>query len=156
MKKQLALCLAVCLLLTGCSGWLDGDYVSVTPYEAPDSALSGQIVTVANYGQLCQAIRTLVHSGASGGLISMARYDQTMAEYDMMTAIRHISTNDPIAAYAVDKIHGELGTSGGQTAIALQIDYIHDRSEIRRIRRVNAEDDATEQIAMELSQYSTA
>ena len=155
MKKILVLILTLALCLSGCSSWMEGHYVSVTPYEDPGNKAELQTITANNYGQLCQAIRTMVRSGSTSGVISVAAYDQATIDVDKNVATNYILTNDPIAAYAVENISVELGTHAGQPALAVEIRYIHDRSEIMAITRVHGEDDAVAVIAAELGKYNT-
>jgi len=63
-------------------------------------------------------------------------------ETGMAVAMRYVMENDPIGAYAVDSITYEWGYSGGEPAVAVQITYLHSRSEIRRIRKVETMEDA--------------
>lgn len=135
MKRSIACILIFCLVLSGCSGLLDGRYVSVTPHQEQSSQTEEEIVSVSNYDALLQTIRGIVEDGAETGIISVARYDQDRVDRDTAKAVEHIMTADPIGTYAVAEITYDLGTNAGQPAVALNISYIHDRSEIRKIQR---------------------
>jgi transglutaminase/protease-like cytokinesis protein 3 len=54
----------------------------------------------------------------------------------MEMAANAILISNPIAAYAVEEIACELGTNSGQSAIAVNITYLHDKKEILKISRV--------------------
>lgn len=154
MKRIIAILLSLCLLLGGCAGVFDGSYVSVTPYEEQGSGVDTQAVSAANYTQLRNALRTMARSGTASGIISVARYDQAQVERDMKAAVQDITENDPIAAYAVEEISFELGTNAGQPAVAVEISYLHDRAEIRKIQTVAQLENAQTVIASELSKCS--
>ena len=66
----------------------------------------------------------------------MSRYDQTRLESDLAQAQEALLKNDPIAAYAVDTIHCEIGMNSGQNAVAVSIGYLYDKKEILKITRV--------------------
>ena len=155
MKKSIAIYLCICLLLTGCANIFDGHYVSITPHEEPNNAVDTQAVSAANYDDLCAALQTMTNSGSTSGLISVAQYPQYAVEGDMKRAVTQTMAQDPVSAYAVESIEFELGSSAGQSAIAVQIAYVHDRTEIQKIRNVSDMDDAKNRIALELNKLST-
>ena len=155
MKRIIAVCLCACLCLTGCANMFDGHYVNVTPHEEQNNAADTQAVSAADYDQLCNALQTMTRSGAESGVISVAQYDQSDVDGDMKRAIGETLAHDPITAYAVEQIQYELGASAGQPAIAVQISYVHDRTQIQKIRKVVDLQDAKDQIALELNKCST-
>lgn len=155
MKKSIAICLLACLYLTGCANMFDGHYVSITPHEEPTSAVGNQAVSASNYEQLCSALQTMTRSGIENGIISVAQYDQTTVDVDTKRAINQAMLYDPITAYAVEDIQYELGTNAGQSAIAVQIRYIHDKTQIQNIRKVVDMTDVKNRIALELNNCNT-
>ena len=155
MKRIFALCLLLCLLLSGCANVFDGHYVSITPYEGQQADTQNQAVAAANYDQLCSALRAFTNSGSTTGVISVAHYDQGIVRQDMTKAISKIRSEDPITAYAVDSIQFEVGSNAGKPAIALEISYIHDLVEIKKIRHVEQMEDAKTEISQELTKCST-
>ena len=52
--------LAVCLLLTGCESWMDGEYHSVRPHTEQGSREEQEIAKVSNYTQMCEALEDMV------------------------------------------------------------------------------------------------
>lgn len=136
MKRALPIFLALCLLLTGCSNWLDGSYHNVTRHEDQNSQTEEEILSVSNYYELYATLVNLVGEGKESGIISVARYDQARVEADTRTAIHAVMTYDPIGAYAVENIEFELGASGGQAAVAVTVTYLHSRAEILKIRHL--------------------
>lgn len=155
MKKCVAIFLCVCLLLTGCTNIFDGHYVSITPHEEPNSVVDTQAVSASDFDDLCAALQAMTHSGSTSGLISVAQYPKSSVNVDMRRAIRETMVFDPITAYAVETIEFELGSSAGQPAIAVQITYLHDRTEIHKIRKVTDMENAKSRIALELTKCST-
>lgn len=123
-------------MLSGCAGWMDGHYHNVTRYEDEGSQQMAEVLKVSDYGQLCAALGEMAQTGTESGVISVAEYDQNKVASDMRRAVEYTLKKDPIAAYAVEKFDYEVGTSSGQPAIAVTITYLHDRTEIRKIRQL--------------------
>ncbi len=147
MKKGIiALVLAVCMLLGGCDSLLDGEYVYTQPHENMDSSWQNAAVHAQNYWQLYGALEDMVTNGATQGVIFVSRYDQAKVTKDMQSATKRLLEVNPIAAYAVADIKAELGTAGGEAALAVEIAYLHDRGEIRRIQKVDGIDAAAGKI----------
>lgn len=155
MKSLLALALAICVVLSGCTGLFDGSYESVKLHEQSSDQIVGGAPTVVNYGQLCQAIRSMARSGATIGAIDMSQYDADVMERDVAAAIKNIMTNDPIAAYAVADMQFEIKQDQQQPTASLRIQYLHDRSEIQRIVRVDWMEEARTQITDNLVKFDT-
>ncbi len=130
-----ALLLALCLLLSGCASWMEGNYHSVRPHEEQrDEEASGD-VAVSSYSGLYRALENMVHNGKTATLLSVANYNQLVVARDMQAAVQEVKTLDPIGAYAVDNIQFEVGTNGGQPAISVTISY---RNAVQNIRSVNS------------------
>lgn len=130
-----AFLLCLSLLLTGCN-WPGGSYVSVTPHQEQRQYLQTQAVSVADYTQLCAALERIVSSGAETATLLMSDYPPEKLDSDLAAADRYICREYPIGAYAVKELSCEVGTSVGQTAVAVMVEYHHGRSELLRIRTV--------------------
>lgn len=154
MKRFAVLVLWVCLLLTGC-GWLNGSYVSVTPHQQSSSGSSGQEIEAKNYLQLRTAIENMVSSGTESCVISVANFREDQLESSMEMAARYIKSTYPMGAYAVNELSYEIGTSGGVTAVAVQISYLHSRTELQAIDRVSDMEQVRELIEKALTRYDT-
>lgn len=137
MKRLLLCILAISLLLGGCSNLWNGEYHSTRPHEIQSGQDAVGDMSAANYTELCNALEKLVSEGITAGVITVARYNQNQLISDMNRAIQEVRATDPIAAYAVEAIKFDAGTNGGKNAVAVSISYVHDRSEIRKIRRVS-------------------
>lgn len=135
MKRTIICILLGCILLSGCDGMLDGHYVFVEPHREENSHTETQNVSVRNFDGLLEVLRDMVENGTESGLISVAQYSKDRIEPDMDRAMEYILTKDPIGTYAVKNITYDLGTSAGQPAVSLNIEYLRGRSEIRKIQR---------------------
>lgn len=150
MKRVIICILLASLLLSGCTGWLNASYHSVTRYEDDGSQEDAQIVSVSSFSGMCQTLCELVASGTQSAIISVSRYDQEKVASDMERAIENVMATDPVAAYAVENIVFELGANAGQPAVALTIGYIHDRTEILKISRLETMEEAKAAMAAAL------
>lgn len=136
MKAKIsASALLLCLLLTGCS-WTEGSYVSVTPHQEHRTNTQTAVISASDYLQLTEALTEMIADGIESAAINVAEYPTASVESGMAVAVRYAMENDPVGAYAVESIEYELGTSGGQPALAVKIRYRHSRMEIQRIHRI--------------------
>lgn len=155
MKSRIIpLILALCLALTGCS-WPNGSYVSVKPHQEQRQTPQSSVVHAANYLDLIEALRNMVASGTENAAIIVADYPPNAVESGMAVAIRYVMENDPVGAYAVENIQYELGSSAGQSAVALQIAYRHSRSELRQIHQLRTMEEAEAVVEKALQDYDT-
>ena len=151
--KRVCLCLtlAVCLMLSGCGGWMDGNYVSVTPHEAKLTDVQSGSVSASNYTELLDALTGMVDSGIETAVINVADYDQSAVENGMSTAVRYLQRTYPLGAYAIEKTDYEIGTSSGVPAVSVSISYLHGRSEIRKIQKAQDMEAACQKIGKALT-----
>ena len=154
MKRLAAITLAICLLLTGC-GWMSGSYHSVTPHQQHSGGNDSQVVIAENYLQLRTALENMVSSGTENSVISVANFHQDQLLDSMDMAVRHVKTTFPIGAWAVEEVTYEVGTIGDVSAVAVEILYRHERSEIQRIQQVPDMERAKILIGNALSSYET-
>lgn len=144
MKRRI-ICLlaALCLTLSGC-GWMDGNYSSEKLHEDHSQGGGSTDISAANYQELCAALGDMIASGKEKGIIYVGEYDQSAVEASIAAAVRNALTMTPLGAYAVESIDYELGSNSGKPAVALEITYLHGRTEIRKIRKA-ADMEAAEQ-----------
>ena len=165
-RKILALLAVACLLLSGCTDWTDGSYTSIKPHTERQQQIANQNVSVATYQQLRSALIEMVESGNQSLLINVANMNQDSVEADMERVLQYITKVNPIGVYAVEKISYELGTSGGQPALSVTVEYNHNRAEILRIKQAKGRQEANEilydalegfetGVVMRVSQYQT-
>ena len=153
MKLKMAvLMLSFCLLMSGC-GMLDGAYISITPHREQRQSIQSDVITAANYLELLGAIEEMIAGGTEVAAINVAEYPADMIEHGMERAVEHALNNDPLGSYAVEEILYELGTSSGMPAVSVSITYLHNRSEIQRIRTVADMAEAENVVAGALEGY---
>lgn len=136
MKRFIPALILLCMLLSGCSTLFDGSYIHVEPHKVEGGQQDSENVSADNYDSLCSALAGMAENGTASGIISVPNYDQNQLRWDIDRAVQHTLQTSPIAAWAVENISCEIGSSGGQSAVAVNITYIHDRAEIQKIRKV--------------------
>lgn len=136
MKRLVIAVLVICVLLSGCANILDGSYYYTTPHENVHDQEGDTVISVENYNQLYNALSNAIEDGVQSQVISVSNYDIKKIEQDIRQIRARIKWVHPIAAYAVEDISYEFGTSAGQSAIAVTISYSRDQSELHRIREV--------------------
>ena len=150
--RIMALCLILCMMLSGCGSWMDGSYSSVKPHTERQNQSGGEAIAVSNYNQLRQAMAELIENGAETILINVAQMDQSMVTENMERAIRHILQMNPIGSYAVESVKYEQGISGGQPSLAVTVEYNQNRAELRSLKEADGMTEALEIVANALSQ----
>lgn len=141
----------LCLLLAGCN-WAEGNFHSATLHQ--EHIQNGDIsdVSAANAQELCTALENMIAIGQEKAIVYVTEYDPDKVSTGIRNAVRNTLQNYPLAAYAVEDIAYELGTSGGKSAIALEITYIHNRAEIQRIQKTADMEQAKEAIFTALTE----
>lgn len=136
MKRRfLGLVLILAVLLGGCS-WMEGNYVSVTPHRTHLTEIQTDDLSAKSYSELRQIMVDLTEAGTESAVIHVAEYDQDSVKKGMEDAVRYVSQVLPIGAYAIDRVDYEIGANAGQPAISVNISYLHGRSELRNIHKV--------------------
>lgn len=153
MKRFIPLFLMLCLLLAGCSNWLDGSYHSVKPHEGQHGTSNDQMTAVASYTTLSRVLTNMVETGTETITLSLAHYDQLVIAQDMRRVIQEITEKNPIGAFAVDTISFELGTNSGEPAVAVTVTYRFDRNEISKIRKVSEREEFQKELENALCAY---
>lgn len=146
MKRYLIGLVAACLLLSGCSSWMDGSHVTVMNHQDQSSGVQTSALSAADYMELVTVLEQMVESGTENGVISVAEYDQEKLEDGVEKAIAYVLERFPLGDYAVETMAYEMGSGGGHPAVSVNISYIHGRSEIRQIQKVTDMEDARTKI----------
>lgn len=154
-KILLILLLTACVSLSGCS-WLDGAYVSVAPHRQQSVNTATQEVEVSNYLQLRAALEEMVNSGTENRVIIVADFSQEQLDRSLNLVSRYIKTVYPIGAYAVEDIICETGTTGGVPAVAVNITYLHNRTEILGIQNTRDMEQVQSLVAEAMTRYDTS
>ena len=155
MRRLISCFLALSLLLSGCS-WLDGSYSSVTPHQQHSDGEESLPETAENYLQLRDALENMVLSGVQSDVISLKNFRQDQISDSMDLAVRYVKTSFPMGAYAVEDITYELGSVGGDPAVAVEITYLHEYREIQAVQRVADMDQVRERIGQALKTYEAS
>lgn len=152
MKKVPVIVLALCLLLSGCTSWMDGSYHTSSLYQDEGYKAPQQSIEVSNFNQLRQALAELVEAGQESGVITAQTLSEDFFEKNMDNAISYVTDNNPIGAYAVEELTYELGTNGGVQAVSVTIIYNHNQSQIRRLKSCADMDAAMDMITEALGE----
>ncbi|MBE6917222.1 MAG: transglutaminase domain-containing protein [Ruminococcaceae bacterium] len=155
MKKSVILIIVLCLLLSGCSNWLNGNYSSVVPHTEPNEQINTPSASIANYFQTKLELISMVKNGTESAVLTILYPSDKDAEADMIKAIDEVCRTDPYAVYAVQGIRYELGTSSGQSAIHVQITYRQNRVDVKTIHAVKDVEEAKLLIAEQLDACSS-
>ena len=149
MKRVIVLLLVFSLLLSGCSLFAD-QYVSVTPHRNSTGGMESKVMSASNYSQLRDAFVELVHSGTESGIIHVSDYNPILLEQGLADAVYYVQNYDAIAAYCVEAIEYEKGTSGMVPAVAVTIRYLYDSRTVRQIPSVRNSEALWEMVATAL------
>ena len=156
MKKRLVcLFLLLSLALSGC-GLHDSVYVSVTPHQEHRQTAQAEIVSASNYLDLIEALTDAIHNRTETTTISLATYPPKAVTSGMSVAIRYAMENDPIGAYAVDSIQYDIGSNGGQPAVAVQIRYLRNLLEIRQLPHLENMEQAAQAVRTALEKHEAS
>lgn len=149
----IVLLVSFCLVLCGCQFWMDGEHYSVKPHTEDDVPQDPGTLSVYSYNSLRTVLEMLIEDVTSQAVINLSGFSEEQMEAYMDRAIAQTMKNHAIAAYAVDEIKYEIGTNAGKPAVALEITYLHSRSEILRMKRAADMDEAQAIILDALDEY---
>lgn len=138
--RILALCLALCLALSGCTGWMDGSYVSIKPHtEKNDPSNQGRI-TVASREEIQQALEKLIERGSETGKLYVVGLTKEAAQEAMTQAVADVLRLHPVAVFVAEDITWELGMAANETALAVTVHYNQNRAQLHNIRKAASMD----------------
>lgn len=161
--RILALLLALCLL-SGCSGLYSDSYVWVQehndPYaykEAPETETEPEeteapLPAVSNYYEIMSLLRGYVNTGVTQGQFLIEAYDGDR-EQELSEAFRAIASEDPIGAYAIERIRYTQALQNGAWLVTVEAAYRHTVAEIESVRSVRGNERALALITDALSRY---
>lgn len=155
-KMSWLLCLILaCFMLWGCQMGIDGSYHSVKPHVQSGTPQVPQNAEAKTYLELRDIMKNLVETGTQTGVIFVDSMTVQDAESYMQMAVRYITQVHALGSYAVDEVTYELGTNSGRQAVAVNISYIHGRTEILRLQEVADMDGVMEMIYQSLEQIDS-
>lgn len=137
MKKRLfALCLCLSLSLTGCAAMLERDYLSVTPHaRLPAATDDSTTVWVETYPELVDAIFSLVSEHRESGVIRLRNWKGNVRQ-NLSDACDEVSHDDPLGAYAVDRIKPEFVRIATYYEATVSIDYRRTAEQVASVNTV--------------------
>lgn len=138
-----ALVLVLCVILSGCSLWMDGEYLSVVPHQEQNLGSSNTVVDITAYSQLPDVLTDMVESGMASGAVTAPELNQKDLRDYLDDVVKDVAENTAIGAYAVENITYDIGTNRGKFAIAFHISYYLNRSDVLRIKHVQTTQEAT-------------
>lgn len=150
MKKWLVCLISVCLLFSGCSSWMDGNYHSTVPDTQPQGEPVDIAISVEDRTQLYQVLADLVENGAESALITIASTTEAQAKEELEQVIEKLMQEDPIAAYLVEQIKYEIGTNSGRIACGLAFSYRQNKTPVQNILKVTDLEQARVAVAAQL------
>ncbi len=158
--------LALVLLAVLCAGCGDEGYVSVTPHQVGLSqSADKEAVEVRGYTELRSALVSLIDSGSTKGLFSLAEYPADAVLEDMEKVMEYARKRYPLGAYAVESITYDFGTGLGASAMSVDITYRPGAAEsLERIQTVrwvsgaeaavqDALDECAERLVLQVTGY---
>lgn len=153
--KVTALLFVSAVLLAGCDVWSAGEYTWIEKVELPRLPESGQQISASNYFQLQNVLKKMIENGNTHETISVANYPPNKIAGDVESAAETVRREHPIAAYAVEAVTWEMGISAGEPVLVIEIQYLHDKTDIRNIITVDNNAAAEEMIAKALTDCQT-
>ena len=152
MRESAIVVLLFCfsLLFCGCDLWMDGNYYSYEPHLEENAPLDQESIEVLSYNGLRDALVELVEDGTQKTVIYISGFTPDQLESYMSRAVKNVTQLNAVGAYAVESISYEIGTTGGKPAIAVEIAYVHSRSEILRIKQTKTMEEAVNVITAAL------
>ncbi len=137
---RLAAGLALCLLLTGCTGGLaSGDTLSVTPHqETGDTERATEDLLYANsYDELYDVVMSMAKSRMTSGVIQVNSYVGDLSG-DFENICQQITHVDPFGAYAVYYISSTITRIVSYYEINVSITYSKNLSRIQSLGRATS------------------
>ena len=132
-----ALVLALCLALGGCSRLLNREYVDVTPHNAaPTAEGDPSVLRAESYQELVNALSYFINAGTETGSVRLYLQSEE-AEQDMEEAIREVTQEDPLGAYAVEFIRYNLTPVVTYLDAEIRITYRRTPEQVAAIANVN-------------------
>ena len=147
-RRTVALILAFCLSLSGCSSLLSGEKYWEQPHHIPSFPDSNQELTASNYQELLQVLSASIEQGLEQFTISAAQYDQDILQQDINRAMQDVRLTNPVASFAVTDMICQIGTSAGESVLVVKASYLYDQNTINSIPRV-ADNEAARQAISE-------
>lgn len=155
MKRILAACLLISLMLSGCSVWNSGEYSSVTPHTEPGNRVQRPTISVYSYTELTVALSTIIEGGTESGVLYLQYGTEETNKRDIELAVREVQTRNPYADYAVESIGYVFGVSGSRNAVNIRVAYLPNRVRMDKIRTARTVTEAKGIVTRQLEECSS-
>lgn len=139
-------------MMSGCGTWMQGSYVSITPYMGQTGSNEQDSAWISNKEQLLDAVRHMINRGITDDVFFIRDYAESDLSTDMILARYAIMSSDPIGAYAVQDIVFEVGVNAGRSLLVVRVDYSRQKSEILQLKRLKDMESSRNEIADALNQ----
>ena len=137
--RRMALCLCICLLLTGCS-LAPSTYRTEKRHAGAEQTALPAAVEVKDYDQLKAAILRLIGQKREQGTIRAVEYAGNVEE-DLIRAVYEATRMDPVGAFSVDYLNHNCVKIVNYYEITVDIFYRYAIYEIDTIHDVEQEED---------------
>lgn len=144
--------LALCLLLSGCASWLDGSYSSVTPHATQQAQVDQGLVTVSTIQDSIAFLTDMTENGREYAVFALDPANAEKLLEEMDTAIRYVMGNTPIAAFTVDNISYDVGSTAGAQAVGITVSYNTNQIAMKKMRKAESSEIARDMITEALTQ----
>ena len=152
MKRVVFAALALCALLSGCNSWLDGSYVSITPHAAQQAQTGQGLVTVSTAQECIAFLTDMTECGREYAVFALDPANAETIMNEMEICIRYVTASTPIAAFTVDNISYEMGSTAGYQAIGVTVSYNTNQLAIKTMRNATNSESARDLILEALAQ----
>lgn len=135
-NRTAALLLALALPLSGCSAMLEREYQTVTNHvQVPLSDEDSAAIWVENYSELVSAILYQVSLHQETGIVRLRDWKGDV-EDSLARACEEVSRDDPLGAYAVDRIQHKYTRMVTYYEAVITIDYRRTAEQIASVSTV--------------------
>lgn len=155
MRRIIALValLGMLPLFGGCSLFSES-YVALRPHQSSNhNGQTGQQIATS-YHEIYTALSTLIGQAEVSGVIVLSDLSEDVGSSYMQAAVKNVMQQDPVGAFAVERIDYEIGTNAGRMAAAVQIQYSRSRTDIANIRSVRNIEEAEAVIIQAMEQVT--
>lgn len=152
MKRFIFVALALCLLLSGCDSWLDADYVSITPHTAKQFHVGQGMVMISTPQECIEFLTDMTESGREYAVFALDPVNLETILEQMDTSIAYVKTHTAIAAFTVDTITYEVGSTSGVQAVGVTATYNTNQLAIKSMRNATTSEDAVDLIREALAE----
>lgn len=128
------LCVILCVAMTGCQLWMDGSYASVTPNKGDESTEVHPAKDLSSSSELIRILSDAVENATPSVTVFTTKMSDVQLRGCISQAVRYITNTHPIGCYGVREITYDIGTNAGRQAAAIHITYLHNRSELLRMK----------------------